>query len=167
MNRRDARIVLRARLYRLLADRDEYMTRDRNSRMEATSPRVAVTLSAVDAEAIQDADEVDRICGAAVRSLRGRYSAALAGVLGWLERDRLAAVALALPEARRDQIVLADPVWARAYREVDHDALREVEVLLEDFHAVERTLDDQLRRLGIDVESFTDDARRALVGGCP
>ena len=167
MNRRDARIVVWARLYGLLADRDEYMTRDRDSRMEATSPRVAVTLSAVDAEAIQDAEEVDRMCGAAVRSLRDRYSAALTGVLGWLDQDRLAAVALALPEARRDQIILADPVWGRAYRTIDHDALREVEVLLEDFDATDRALDDGLRRLGIDVEGFTEDARRVLVGGSP
>jgi hypothetical protein len=161
---RDARIVVRSRLYRLLADRREYMRRDLTGRAEAVSRLQAPHLSLVDAEAIEDMTEIDRLCGAAVRALRQRYSASVADLLEWLDPDRLAAVALALPEDRRRAILRQRPEWGRALQAVDTGALGEVETLIGDFDALDRQITETMRALGLDPEEFADAANRALLG---
>jgi hypothetical protein len=164
VNRRDARIGRLARLYRLLADRDEYMSRDLEQRLAATSARRVPHMSGVDAESIENVGEIDRVCGAAVRRLRKRADAGVVDVLGWVDPDRLAAVALALPEGRRRAVLGRDYAWTRAFGGINHDAIREVETLIADFDAVGERLDDALRQLGGDPEAFADDARRAMLG---
>jgi hypothetical protein len=161
---RDARIVLRSRLYRLLAERKEYTVRDLEDRLAATAPRREPSLSPLDAGSIEDATEIDRLCGAAVRILSRGWSAGVVELLGCLDQERLAAVALALPERRPRAVVGRDLNWFRAFATVDEEAVREVETLIRDFDAITRKQDDTLRTLGVDPEQFTEDGRRALLG---
>jgi hypothetical protein len=163
MTKRDARIVVWSRLYRLLADRDEYMHPDLEARVQATAPRRAPSLSGIDAQAIEDMTEIDRLCGGAVRKLRKTASEPVIDLLGWLNADRLAAVALALPEARRRR-VLRDPVWARALASITEEAIQEVETLIADAEASERKVNELVRVVGIDPEALTEGARRYLLG---
>jgi hypothetical protein len=162
MNERDARIVKRSRLYRLLADRPEYLTGDRERRFTALDGKVAVFVSPIDAESVEDATDLDRLCGAAVARLRRRNDAGVVDLLGWLGEDRLAAVALALSDDRRDAVVGSDPVWARAWVTVDMDAVHEVETLIGDLDAAWKAYDDHLRLLVGSPEDVTDLARRLV-----
>lgn len=105
---REVNIALWARLYRLLADSGEYM---RVARLDDIAERVADTrynqapcLNAVDADLVVHATPVDRLCGKAVRVLTKGACAGLVESLAELERDRRAAIALALPPKRRKAV---------------------------------------------------------------
>ena len=161
---RDARIALWARLYRLLAERAEYRHPDAAERYDRTDRAAVPSLGRVDAELIARSGELDRLCGAAVRSLRERWNAELADVLAALDPERLAAVALALPEDRRRA-----PALARALRDVDMEAVAEVDSLADDIDALHRRIDrDVSNALGpevaYDAERFAAGARRLAVG---
>ncbi len=162
MTERDARIVKRSRLFRLLADRPEYMTRDRERRFAALDGKVAVFVSPIDAESIEDASDLDRLCAAALAKLDKRTDAGVVDLLGWLAEDRLAAILLALPEPRREAVAASDPVWARAWATVDMDAVREVETLIGDLDATWKAYDEHLRAIVGSPEDLTDAARRIV-----
>jgi hypothetical protein len=171
VTRRDAWIAVRARLFRLLADRPEYRSRDLGERLAATSRRRAPQLSPVDVEAIENADDLDRLCGAAVSILRrgGPTQAGIVDLFGWLEDDRLAAVALALPEDRRASIGREDPYWSRVVASIDADAIAEVNAQIADFDAAlgdweahVRPVASWMERRGVDLGELLEDYRRRL-----
>lgn len=124
---REVNIAMWARLYRLLGDRDEYMLlagRGVGERVERTRYDRATCLSAVDAGLVVNATEADRVCAAAVRILRRGTNAGVTEMLTVLNRDRQAAVALALPEGRRTAIF--GPRVESTF-ELDADRLRTAE----------------------------------------
>ena len=167
---REANITLWARLFRLLADRDEYMmARDRAERIDRTDPQTATCLSAVDAELVAHSTEIDRVCGAAVRLLCKGWSAGVVDILGWLDPDRLAAVALALPEKRRRAVLGKDYAWAQAFGAIDMDRVREVEDITEQLNALARDLDHGILsvlgpEIADDVARFDRELRRFYAG---
>lgn len=127
LNTREGELAVRARLYRLLADRPEYMRvgLDIRERIEKTSPPIRATrLPLVEALAVEDVTEVDRVCAAAVRRLRKGASADVLDLLGYLEPDRLAAVVLALPENRRRAVVNRSYEAAYADARIDEERVR-------------------------------------------
>jgi hypothetical protein len=171
VTRRDAWIAVHARLFRLLADRPEYRARDLGERLAATSRR-RTGLSLVDVEAIENADDFDRLCGAAVGILRrgGPVQVGIVDLLGWLDDDRLAAVALALPEDRRSVIVGEDPYWSRVVSLIDAEAMREIEAQIAGFDAAVseweahvRPLVSWMERRGVDIPGLFEDYRRRVV----
>lgn len=133
--RRAFAIATAARLYRLLADRPEFIREDRGERIDLTCPdALPMPLSVFDAVLVERAGELDRLCGYAVRMLRRGRSAAVLDLLGTLDADRLLAIYYALPADRRRR-VLDDGVWSYYVgREPDDmdDALAEVAELAED-----------------------------------
>ena len=149
-------VALWARLYRLLADREEYLQLRGERRFDRTSPSEAPSLSVVDAELVANATEIDRLCGAAVRLLRMGMSAGVVEILGWLEPERLAAVALALPEKRREAVLRKGYDWVVAVHEVDEDAIREVNEYVDDLDDFDRDLDTAIRR------NLGEDKRREI-----
>jgi hypothetical protein len=113
---RATQIALRARMYRLLAERPEYMISDREevARRLLMAP---VTLSDLDRTLIVAAgDELDRVCAHAVRKLSLRVDRGTLDTLSLLDADRLTAIYYALPPQRR-AAVRSDVSWAYA---VDH-----------------------------------------------
>ena len=167
---REANIALWARLYRVLADRDEYMmARDLAERIDRTDPERATCLSEVDAELVAYSTEIDRVCGAAARLLRKGWSAGVVEILGWLDPDRLAAVALALPENRRRAVLGKDYDWALAFGAIDMDRVREVEDIAERLNALARDMDHGIRsalgpEIAEDVARFGREQRRFYAG---
>jgi hypothetical protein len=172
VTRRDAWIAVHARLFRLLADHPEYRARDLGERLDATSRQRAPGLSLVDVEAIENADDLDRLCGAAVGILRrgGPAEAGIVDLLGWLDDDRLAAVALALPEDRRAVIVGEDPYWSRVVSLIDAGAMLEIEAQIAGFDAAVSEWEAHVRpvvswmeRRGVDIAGLFEDYRRRVV----
>ena len=169
----EASVALWARLYRLLADRPEFMHEDLGERIDRTAPDVATCVSEVDAELVAHASELDRLCGYAVRLLRrgGAGSSALLDLLGVLRPERVAAIAYALPEERRRALAGRDPNWARAVASVDEDVMKEVNAIADDIDALGRKMDDGFRRLlgpevAHDIERVFQEQRK-LVAGLP
>lgn len=138
-------VALWARLYRLLADRDEYMREDRGERIDRTDRRSTPSLSEVDAELVANATTLDRHCGRAVRMLRREAPRGVLDLLGGLPEEQLAAIAHALPERRR-KVLRRDPYWARAIAALDEGALHDADQLADDLDAFGRRMDDGLRR---------------------
>jgi len=162
MNRRDARICRLSRLFVLLADRDEYMSRDVERRMEATSASRS-ELSELDALSVIAASDRDRLCASALRRLRTRSDGPLIDVLGWLDDGCVAALALALPADRRRAIIERDIVWARAWRSIDHEAVAEFEQFTHDLEIDLSQAMRNLRASGGDPEAHRDEHRRRVV----
>jgi hypothetical protein len=108
-------VALWARRFRLLAERVELLREDAEERFAAaTDRRSSGALNRIDTAQIAAADELDRMCGYAVRVLSApgsRGSRALLDVLGVLDPDRICGMYYALPPDRRD-VVLRDYVWA-------------------------------------------------------
>ncbi len=163
LDTREGRIAVRARLYRRLAAEQEYMDvgakEDVADRIDALSP----DLPLVDGLAIEDAEEIDLVCAMIVRLL-GRRRKAPAGaraVLSVLDRDRIAAIMLALPEESREAVF-----GERAERmfEVDEERLRAIEVELRDSEAARQRGNAALGALGIDGEAYEREARNHLKG---
>ena len=162
--RREVRIALWARLYRVLADHPAYLRDDARERIERTDPDVATCLGEVEAELIASAGEIDRFCGYAVAVLRrgAGQTGGLIDALGILEDDRLAAVALALPEPRRRAIAARDGTWSVALRGLDAERLREADAIANSLNDLRRRIDDGIRTtLGYEI---ADDCLR-IVGG--
>lgn len=158
MDTREGQLAVRARLYRLLADRPELMRvgLDLGERIERTSPPIRETrLPLVEALAVEDVTEVDRLCGAAVRRLRRRVDEGTIDLLSYLEPDRLAAVVLALPKNRRRAVL--NKCYEAAYAEsrIDEEQVREIEVAIEGFEATQREIDECFRALEIDGERIS------------
>ncbi len=90
-------------------------------------------MSRLDSTLIEQADELDRLCGYAVRMLGRHRNAAVLDLLGMLDGDRIVALYYALPPARR-HATLGDSTWAyyvgRAPEDTD-DALAAVADLAE------------------------------------
>lgn len=165
----EVNVALWARLYRVLADRNEYMREDPGERIDRTAPNVASCLSEVDAELAGRATELDRLCGYAVRLLRKNVAAPVIDLLGIVRDDRLAAIAYALPEDRRRAIVRRDPVWARAVAAFDPETMADVEDLAAELDALAKDTDAEIRRcLGVefaaDVIEFGQELRRLDAG---
>ncbi len=168
LDTREGQLAVRARLYRLLADREDLMwatASDIADRIERTSPPYRmVPLPLVEALAVEDVTEVDRVCGVAVRLLRKGSNSGVIDLLGYLEPDRLAAVALALPEERRRTILGKDVNWAIAFDLINMDGVREVEAELRDDELAQREVDECFRALGIDGERITRELRKYQQG---
>jgi hypothetical protein len=117
--------ALYARVYRLLADRPEFLTADRQARLDAAWTSDAPgCLCLVDRVLIGRLADVDLMCGYAVAKLRTGASSTLLDVLGCLDAERVVGMYLALP-ARRRLAVMRDPVWAYRVRHADLPAIRE------------------------------------------
>lgn len=161
--RREANVAMLARLYRLLADRPEYLRHDTAERYDRTDRAAAPNLGEVEAELVGRSEEIDRFCGYAVGVLRrgGTGTAGLIDALGVLDPDRLAAVALALPDDRRATLVRSDPVWARAVADLDAGLLAQVEEVADGINALTHKLDSGYRTTAGDV---ADDVRRVQEG---
>lgn len=116
---RHARIALRASLYRVLASRPGLckLRRDRAEVDDFLADAQVAGYSLVAAVQVLGASQLDFTCAEAVRMLSrsGRRTAAVLELLSWLDHDRLAAIAYALPEARRP-VVYSHGVWAHAVR---------------------------------------------------
>lgn len=164
-------VALGARLYRALADREEYRHEDRGERIDRTEQAITRGLSELDAELIGRATELDRMCGYAVRVLRKRAQADLLDLLGALPPDNLAAVAFALPEKRRRAIEGRDPYWMRAVAAVDPDALGQANEVADRFDAMCQRMDDGFRAtLGqdfIDELARLREGERRIMAGLP
>lgn len=114
-------IALKARLYRLVADRPEFLTTDVGARLDAAWTSDAPgSLALIDRIGVAGMTEVDRLCAYAVAKLRGAASGAVLDVLGMLDPERLVAMFYALPQERR-QVVLRDGAWAFYVNRVDPD----------------------------------------------
>lgn len=174
----EVNIALWARLYRLLADRDEYLVlagRSIQERVERTRYDQATCLSAVDAGLVVNATEADRICAAAVRVLRKGTSPGVVELLTALSQDRRAAVALALPEHRRTAVF---GPRAELVFELDEELLRTAEEVAERLDAATKVpwsilsgddatelaeFDHQLRRRDAELPAeFTDEQLEAM-----
>lgn len=103
-------IAFKARLYRLLSERPEYLMVDRGEVVERLLD-VQVALGEFDRTLILHASEIDRLCGHAVRAFAQRAYAPVLDVLGVLDPDRLAAMYFALPASRRESL-RRDVAWA-------------------------------------------------------
>ena len=165
----EANVVLWARLYRVLADHDEYMRDDPGERIDRTAANVSPCLSEVDAALIANASELDFVCAYAVRLLRKSASAAVLDLLGIMRADRLAAIAYALPEDRRKAIVRRDPYWARAVAAFDGEAMAEVDELANALDAIAKDMDDAILRclppeIAADVIAFGQELRKLDAG---
>ncbi len=128
-------IALLARLYRLLADRPEFLCRERVDRIDRTgADALPLPMTVLDTTSVERAGELDRMCGYAVRVLRAGASKSLLDVLGMLEPDRIVAMYYALPAERR-RSVLRDGAWvyqvAHAPEGIE-DAEREVAELADE-----------------------------------
>jgi hypothetical protein len=98
------RIVMRARLYRRLARLPEFARGDGIGRADrALNLAPLGPLHVLDAVAVIGADELDQLCGYAVRLLsrKGTHTRDLADLLGMLNPERLTAIWWALPADRR------------------------------------------------------------------
>jgi hypothetical protein len=131
------RIVIRARLYRLLARRVEFAGGDQIGRARrALNPEPTGPLHVLDAVAVVGAGELDQLCGYSVRLLsrKGKSTRELADLLGMLEPERVAAIWWALPVDRRSALE-RDPACGYhigRYRDALSAAERELEELIED-----------------------------------
>lgn len=115
MTERALGIALKARLYRLLAERPDFSRADPAERIAATSAgQRALPLGRLDQVLIDRADETDLMCGCAVRKLRdgGHGQAGVLDVLGMLSPDRILAMYYALPPERRRTVTRTDGVWS-------------------------------------------------------
>jgi len=165
----EVNVVLWARLYRVLADRPEYLRHDLAERVDRTAATASPFLSPVDGDLIALASELDLLCGYAVQRLREKASAPVLDLLGVLTPHRLAAVALALPEDRRAAVLRRDPYWARAVAALDPDALAVAREAIEDMGATvmesRKAIRDDLGDEFADVwDSVDQDLRRQGVG---
>lgn len=119
--KREFRIALLARRYRLLARRPELLAAKRTDRLARALPDDAPgPLSLLDAMLVVGAGELDRMCGYAVRVLarKGVQTTELLDVLGALDPDHICAIYYALPDARRKAIT-RDPVWAHHVHKIE------------------------------------------------
>ncbi len=107
---RATRIAFKARLYRLLSERPEYLVTDRDELVDRML-NAQVPLGELDKTLVLGASELDRVCVHAVRVLRNVSNRPLLDALGMMDPDRIIAVYHALPPKRR-AVVLRDPVWA-------------------------------------------------------
>jgi hypothetical protein len=118
---------------RLLSERPEYITSDHAEIIERLLA-AHVAIGDLDRTLLLQADELDRLCGHAVRTLAQQASLPALHVLSSLDHDRLVAMFYALPVSRR-AAVRRDAAWAYA---VDHapaeteDVVAEVEALAEE-----------------------------------
>jgi len=118
---------MKARLYRLLADRPEFMNEDHEVRLKlAWTADAPGSLALVDRVLVVAADEIDRLCGYVLRHLRHRAEEAVLDVVGALTAERLVAIYIALPRRRRSA-VKRDPVWAYHVARTDHAAIEAAE----------------------------------------
>jgi len=141
----EVNIAMWARLFRVLADRPDYLRHDLGERIERTAATASPSLSPVDADLIAIASELDLLCGYAVSLLRSKASGSVLDLLGMLSPERLAAVALALPESRRETILRRDPVWARAVAAIDPDTLEAANQLADDVDTFAHEFDNDVR----------------------
>ena len=163
LDTREGRIVVRTRLYRRLAAEQEYMDvgvkEDVGDRIDATSPDLAL----VDGLAIEDAEEIDLVSAMIVRLLsrRRKAPAGVRAVLSVLDRDRIAAIWLALPEDCREAVF-----GERAERmfEIDEERLRAIEAELRDSEVARQRTNAALGALGIDGEAYEREKRKHLQG---
>ncbi len=115
MSERALAIALKARLYRLLAERPDFSRWDPGERIAATSAdRLPLPLGRLDQVLIDRAEETDLMCGYAVRKLRdgGHGQAGVLDVLGMLSPDRILAMYYALSPERRRTVTRTDGVWS-------------------------------------------------------
>lgn len=114
-----------ARLYRLLADRPEFLNADAGARLDAAWTQDAPgSLALLDRVLVGRMSELDRMCGYAVAKLRTQASAGVLDVLGVLDPARVAAMYYALPEPRR-HLALRDAAWSYHVGRVDRRAVAE------------------------------------------
>jgi hypothetical protein len=107
---RSYRIAFKARLYRLLSERPEYLTASRADVIERMLD-AQVAIGEFDRTLILHASEADRLCGHAVYGLSRRAPLGVLDVLSILDPDRLVAMYYALPLSRRAS-VRRDAAWA-------------------------------------------------------
>jgi hypothetical protein len=107
---REYRIAFKARLYRLLSERPEYMAVG-GEELIGRLLSAQVPLGELDKTLVLGASELDRVCAHAVRVLSNVSDRPLLDALGMMDADRIIAVYHALPPKRR-AVVLRDPVWA-------------------------------------------------------
>ena len=163
LDTREGRIVVRTRLYRRLAAEQEYMDvgakEDVADRIDAISPDLAL----IDGLAIEDAEEIDLVSAMIVRLLsrRRKAPAGVRAVLSVLDRDRIAAIWLALPEDCREAVF-----GERAERmfEIDEERLRAIEAELRDSEVARQRTNAALGALGIDGEAYEREKRKQLQG---
>jgi len=141
------RIAFKARLYRLLSQRPEYLSTDRAEVIERLLD-APVPLGDLDRTLLLHAGELDRLCGYAVRTLAQRAHTPALHVLAVLDPDRLAAMYYALPEDRREW-VRRDEAWAYHVDRVPEDAEQAVAEVAEWAQDSQRTLADRARLTGV------------------
>ena len=129
------RVAIRARAYRLLAQRPELRTHDHDDRLRhALEDEPPGRMRALDAILVHQAGELDILCGYAVALLSrpGARTSELLDLLGMLDPEHLLAIYFALPEDRR-RAVTRDFVWtyyvSRAPAAEIERALHELEVV--------------------------------------
>lgn len=132
--KREHRIAILARRFRVVASRNEFMRPDPGERVEATlRERRAIPLSRFDQAQVIGAGELDRICAASVRRLSAytKGQVALLDVLGFMEPDRVCAIYYALPKPMRKHLH-RDGVWDYQVAQVEAgmpEAVAEIDAL--------------------------------------
>lgn len=116
-------VALYVRLFRLLADRPEFLTRDVGARIDAAwTDDKPGSLVLLDRVLVAHMSELDSLCGYAVAKLRAAAAAPVLDVLGILEPERIVAMYCSLPPRRRGTVV-RDAVWAYHVNHADLDAI--------------------------------------------
>jgi hypothetical protein len=134
-------IALKARLYKLVADRPEFLGTDAAARLDAAwTDSAPGSLALIDRINVAAMTEVDRLCGYAVAKLRSAASRPVLDVLGMLNPDRLVAMYYALPEAKRSSL-LRDGAWAFYVNRADPDAVQAAEAFWNDMPALRVSTD--------------------------
>lgn len=157
------RIALMARLFRLLADRPEFLTTNVGSRIDAAWTTSAPgSLPALDRWLVTQAGELDRLCGYAVAKLRSSAPPVLLDVLGLLDPERIVAIYYAMPEDRRSA-VLRDGAWGYYVGRVDPGT---VAVASADWDEMPSLLvpDDVASPVQIEIHRFGREAQRYRSG---
>jgi hypothetical protein len=145
------RIAFKARLYRLLSERPEYLTANRAEVIERMLD-AQVAIGEFDRTLILHASEADRLCGHAVRSLNRRAGAGALDVLGVLDPDRLVAIYYAMSPSRR-VVVRRDAAWAYQIERAPEDVeavVAEVAGWAEDIQRITAGLADLVHVSGSD-----------------
>ena len=115
-------VAMLARRYTVLADRPALSEPDRDARIDRTLGLDAYDRPLLDMAQVVGADDLDLMCGQAVRVLRKHCRADVLEVfeiLGALDPERLLGIAFALPADTRESIRQRNAVWGWWIQQVD------------------------------------------------
>lgn len=103
-------IAFKVRLYRVLSERPEFMTADREAVIDQLLS-AHIPFGDLDRTLLLHTNEIDRLCGHAVRALTRRASGPVLDTLSILAPERLVSIYYALPAERREA-VRKDVAWS-------------------------------------------------------